>query len=83
MEPQSLIDHLDTKIDAQRDRQPPSQDSARKPVHDGGEIDEAARHRDVGDVRGPDLIGPIYGEAAQQIWEILWPGAGFDVLGLR
>ena len=32
--------------------------------HDSGEIDEATRHRDVGDVRRPDLIGSIYAQAA-------------------
>src|SRR5262245_24868129 len=59
MEPQSLVDRLDAEIHLELDRQSPSQDPAREPVHDRGEIDEAALHPDVGDIRRPDLIRPI------------------------
>ncbi len=40
-----------------------------EPVHDGHEKDEAARHRDVGDVGRPDLVGPLDRERAQQVRE--------------
>ena len=32
-----------------------------------GQIDEAARHRDVGDVHRPDLVGPLDLHSAQEI----------------
>ena len=34
---------------------------------DGGEIDEAARHGNVGDVHRPDLVGPGDGQIAEQV----------------
>ena len=36
-------------------------------VHDGGEIDEASRHGNVGGVKRPDLIGPAHRHLAQQV----------------
>ena len=36
-------------------------------VHDGGEIDEASRHGNVGGVQRPDLIGPADRHLAQQV----------------
>ncbi len=45
----------------------PRQDAAAEPVDDCGQIDEAARHGNVGDVHRPDLVGPDDGEIAQQI----------------
>src|ERR1019366_411505 len=50
------------------DRQPPSENPAAEPIDDGGKIDEAARHRDVGDVRGPDLVGSDDRHVTQEIW---------------
>ena len=44
---------------------------------DGDEIDEAARHRDIGDIRRPDLIGPLDLHAAQQIGINLVARRGF------
>ena len=57
---------------------PPGQNPPAEPVDDGGEIDEAARHRNVGYVHGPDLVGTRRRQIAQQIRIILCPGAGFD-----
>ena len=37
------------------------------PVHDGHQVQEALRHGDVGDVRGPDLVDPINLHSLQQI----------------
>jgi hypothetical protein len=38
-----------------------------EPVDDGGQIDKAARHRDIGDVHRPDLVGTIDLQSAQEI----------------
>src|ERR1039458_9943048 len=54
---ESFIQHLDAELRFHGDRQPPSENPATKPVDDGGKIDETARHRDVCDVHGPDLVG--------------------------
>ena len=59
MEPQSLVGRLDAEIHLERDRQSPSQDTACEPVHDRGQIEEAAVHRNVRYVRCPDLVRPI------------------------
>src|SRR3712207_7294500 len=44
-----------------------SEDLAAEPVDDGGEVDEAARHRHVGDVHRPDLVGPGDGHVPEQV----------------
>ena len=49
------------------DRHPPGQNPPAEPVDDGGQVDEAARHRDVGDVHGPDLVGAVDRQPAQQV----------------
>ena len=51
----------------QRVRQPPGQDEAARPVHDRHQVEEAALHRDIGDVGAPDGIRPLDRQAAQQI----------------
>lgn len=58
---------LDAEVGLHSDRHQPSQDLAAEPVDDGREIDEPHRHRDVADVRCPDLIGPHDQQFAQQI----------------
>src|SRR5579863_7187279 len=58
---------LDAQASLHGDRQLPGQHAAAEPVHHRGQIDEAARHGDVGNVHGPDLVGPCDGQAAQQI----------------
>lgn len=64
---QRLLQRLDAEVGLHRDRHPPSQDLAAEPVDDGHEIDEPPRHRDVADVRCPDLIGPHDRQFVQQI----------------
>ena len=51
----------------QRIGQPPRQDPAGVPVDDRHQVGEAARHRDVGDIRGPHLVRPRDREPAKQI----------------
>ena len=52
-----LLQRLDAKaglqsvIDARMGERTPAE-----PIDDGDEIDEAARHRDIGNIRRPDLI---------------------------
>jgi hypothetical protein len=62
-----LLERLDEKIRRQAVRDSPAQDLTAVPVHNGDQIHEAARHRDIGHVGRPDLIGSIDGEVAQQI----------------
>ena len=62
-----FLDRLEAKPDLHRDRQPPGQNPAAEPVDHGAEIDEAARHRDVGDVHRPHLVRPLDRHRAQQI----------------
>ena len=64
---QSFLERLDAEIRAQCDRQPPGEDLAAVPVDDGREIDEAARHRYVGDVHRPDLVWPGHRQVAQEV----------------
>ena len=44
------------------------QESTRRvaPVHDRYQVQEAALDGDMGDVRGPDLIGPVDGEPLEK-----------------
>ncbi len=56
---QGLLDRVDAERGVHRDRQPPAQDLAAEPVHYRAQVAEAARHRDVGDIHRPDLVGPV------------------------
>ena len=62
-----FLDRLETERDLHRDRHAPRQDPAAEPVDHGGEIDEAARHRDIGDVHRPRLVRPLDRHGAQKI----------------
>ena len=42
------------------------------PVHDRYQVQEAALDGDMGDVRGPDLIGPVDGERLEQGYTRCW-----------
>ena len=55
------------KFRLRRDRQAPSQNPTAELVEDGDEVDEAERHRDVGNVGGPDLVRPRHRQLAEQI----------------
>src|SRR5208282_3407794 len=68
---QRFLQRLDAELRLHGDREPPGQNPAAEPVDDGGEIDEAARHRDVGDVHRPDLVGTSDLQPAQKIGENL------------
>lgn len=52
-------------------RQPQRQYRPARPVHDHHEIEEAAAHRDIGDVSAPGLVRPLDRKTAQQIRENL------------
>src|SRR5580704_18401448 len=51
-----FLECLDTELRAERVRQPPRQHGTAHPVHDHHQVEEALGHRDVGDIRAPDLI---------------------------
>jgi hypothetical protein len=68
-----FLECLDTELRAERVRQPPRQHSTAHPVHDYHQVEEALGHRDVSDVRAPDLIDPLDREPAQQV--------GIDLVG--
>jgi hypothetical protein len=53
---EGLLDRLEAERDLHRDRRAPRRHPAAEPVDRGGKIDEAARHRDVGDVHRPRLV---------------------------
>ena len=61
---QRLLDRLKAERHLQGDRQPPRQDPPAEPVHHSSQIDEAPRHRNVGDVHCPYLVRPLHREAA-------------------
>ena len=79
---ESLFQCFDAERCVHGDRQPPREHTAAEPVDDRGQIDKAARHGDVGDVHGPNLIGPRDREAAQQVGINLLPWRGFGGVGL-
>src|SRR3990170_5514362 len=55
------------KIRLQRVRQPPGEDLSAVPVHDRHEIEKPPAHRDVADVRAPDLVRMVDRHPFQQI----------------
>src|SRR6267143_329323 len=73
---ESILQRLDAEGRLHRDRQPPRQNTTCRPVQHHGEIDEAVRHRNVGDVHGPDLVWTRNLQAAQQIRMDLVAGLG-------
>lgn len=62
-----LLQRGDAEVSIHRIRQPPSQNLAAEPVHDGDQVQEASAHRDVGYVCAPDLVRPVDGQMPQQI----------------
>ncbi len=62
-----LLESLAAKVCRQRDRRLPGQDLAAEPIDDGSEVDEAPHQGNVGDVRGPDLVGPGHRQAPEQV----------------
>ncbi|CDH44835.1 hypothetical protein BN874_1920002 [Candidatus Contendobacter odensis Run_B_J11] len=64
---QSLFQSRQAKVGLQGVGQRPAQDLATVPVHDRHQVQKALAHRDVGDVRAPDLIGLGHGQITQEI----------------
>ena len=62
-----FFEGLDAELRAERVRQPPRQHRTAHPVHDHHQIEEAPGHRDVGDVRAPDLVDPLDRDPAEQV----------------
>ncbi len=54
-----FLQSLDAKVRRQRDRQPPGQHPPAEPVNDGDKLNKATRHRDIGNVGRPDLVGRV------------------------
>ena len=52
-----ILHGLQAEVRRQRVGDPPRQHPATGPVQDRKQIHEAPRHRDVGDIGGPDMIG--------------------------
>ena len=61
------FERRDAAVGGERRRNPPREDFARRPVHDRAPEDEAARHRDVRNIRGPDVVRALHQQATQQI----------------
>src|SRR5882672_1847515 len=80
---ESIFQRLDAEGRLHRDRQPPRQNTTGRPVEHHGEIDEAVRHRNVGDVHGPDLVWTRISRPRSRYGWILWPGSGLVVRGRR
>ena len=64
---QGFSQGFDAEAGIQGVGQPPGEHSAGGPVHDGYQVQEAALDGDVGDVSGPDPIGPVDGESLEKI----------------
>ena len=64
---QGLLDRLAAKVRGQRIGEPPRQHPATRPVQDGEQLHEAARHRDVGDIGRPDMVRAGDLRVAQEI----------------
>ena len=67
LRPAVARERFHTKLGAECVRQPPRQHGAAHPVHDDDEVKEALGHRDIGNVRAPDLVDPLDRDAAEQI----------------
>ena len=65
--PKRRFQRLDAEAGVHRVRQPPSQHVTAGPVHDRDQVQEARRHRDVGDVGAPDLVRAVYRQLSKQI----------------
>src|SRR6516165_10516699 len=64
---QRFLQSLDAEVGAERVRQPPRQHRTAVPVHDRHQVKKALGHRDIGDVRAPDLVDPFDRQPAEQI----------------
>lgn len=64
---QGFLSRFDEESGFRHDRQSPRQNSPAKPVNNSVEMDEAARHGDIGQVPCPHLIGPGDRQLAQEV----------------
>jgi len=64
---QGLLQRLDAEPGFHGDRYAMAENPAAEPIDDGDEIDKAVRHRNVRNVRRPDLIWLRYRQIAQEI----------------
>lgn len=66
-EGKSSVQGANTEVGVHRTGQLPSQNEAAKPVHDDDQIHKSSRHRDVGNVHTPNLVGLPDNALTQQI----------------
>lgn len=63
-----LLQGFDAEVGGQRIREePPGKNPSAVPINDSHQIHKAPAHRDVGNIRGPHLIGPLDTQVAQQV----------------
>ena len=62
-----LLHRVEAEIGRERIGEPPRQHPATRPVQDRKQIHEAPRHREVGDIGGPDMIGSRDHQVTQEI----------------
>jgi len=80
---QRFVERRDAKARIHRVRQAPGQNRPAGPIDDRHQIQKAKRHRNIGDVAGPDMIGLGDAHAAQQIGIDPVAGRGFAGAGAR
>src|SRR5215210_2864116 len=64
---QGVLQRLDAEPHIHRVRYTPRQHLARPPVHDRDKIQKPASHRNVGEIRAPDLVRPVDRQVSEQI----------------
>jgi hypothetical protein len=62
-----FLDGFGTEVDRHVDRQPPIHVPSAESVEHHGQVDEAARHRDIGDVHRPHLVRLVDRQAKQKV----------------
>lgn len=54
-----FVQGFDAEVGMHRVREPPTQNPARGPIHDGDHVEEAVLDRHERDIGAPDLIGAV------------------------
>ncbi len=85
---QRLLDRFETEVGGQRIGQPPRQHPTAGPIQDRTQVHEAPAHRNVGDIRRPDVIGacdlPLVQErGVDRVGGMPLAGAGLAIYGLN
>ena len=65
--PEGFPEHCNAPLCRHRVAQAPAHHVARVHVYDGEQVHVAATHRDVADVKLPDLVAVVYAKAFQQV----------------